>query len=95
MAVGLGLAGAAGPRADCWPGLASGVLGCCVHPLEEHARGVLFLSSQRQTRGTGRGTCHLFVTIPLTAHRCSKLEKKHYYPVFKLAGFTGFDGDFK
>jgi hypothetical protein len=26
---------------------------------------------------------------------CSKLEKKSYYPVFKLAGFTGFDGDFK
>ncbi len=26
---------------------------------------------------------------------CSKLEKKPYYPVFKLAGFTGFDGDFK
>lgn len=26
---------------------------------------------------------------------CSKLEKKDYYPVFKLAGFTGFDGDFK
>ncbi len=26
---------------------------------------------------------------------CNKLEKKPYYPVFKLAGFTGFDGDFK
>jgi hypothetical protein len=26
---------------------------------------------------------------------CSKLEKKSYYPVFKLAGFSGFDGDFK
>ena len=26
---------------------------------------------------------------------CSKLEKKKYYTVFKLAGFTGFDGDFK
>lgn len=25
----------------------------------------------------------------------SKIEKKSYYPVFKLAGFTGFDGDFK
>ncbi|KAK9836379.1 hypothetical protein WJX84_009511, partial [Apatococcus fuscideae] len=25
----------------------------------------------------------------------SKVEKKTYYPVFKLAGFTGFDGDFK
>ena len=25
----------------------------------------------------------------------SRLEKKPYYPVFKLAGFTGFDGDFK
>lgn len=23
---------------------------------------------------------------------CSKLEKKSYYPLFKLAGFTGFDG---
>jgi hypothetical protein len=26
---------------------------------------------------------------------CSKLEKKPYYPVFRLAGFTGFDGEFK
>lgn len=26
---------------------------------------------------------------------CSKIEKKHYYPVFQLAGFVGFDGDFK
>ena len=26
---------------------------------------------------------------------CSKLEKKPYYAVFKLAGFSGFDGDFK
>eukprot|EP00195_Chlamydomonas_chlamydogama_P017300 CAMPEP_0202908130 /NCGR_PEP_ID=MMETSP1392-20130828/44986_1 /ASSEMBLY_ACC=CAM_ASM_000868 /TAXON_ID=225041 /ORGANISM="Chlamydomonas chlamydogama, Strain SAG 11-48b" /LENGTH=653 /DNA_ID=CAMNT_0049597303 /DNA_START=132 /DNA_END=2093 /DNA_ORIENTATION=+ len=26
---------------------------------------------------------------------CSKIEKKAYYPVFKLAGFNGFDGDFK
>jgi len=26
---------------------------------------------------------------------CSKIEKKHYYTVFRLAGFTGFDGDFK
>jgi hypothetical protein len=26
---------------------------------------------------------------------CSKLEKKVYYPVFMLAGFQGFDGDFK
>ncbi len=25
----------------------------------------------------------------------SKIEKKSYYPVFKLAGFSGFDGDFK
>eukprot|EP00884_Botryococcus_braunii_P004593 jgi/Botrbrau1/14134/Bobra.182_3s0075.1 len=25
----------------------------------------------------------------------SKIEKKSYYHVFKLAGFTGFDGDFK
>lgn len=25
----------------------------------------------------------------------SKLKKKDYYPVFKLAGFTGFDGNFK
>lgn len=25
----------------------------------------------------------------------SKVEKKPYYPIFKLAGFTGFDGDFK
>lgn len=23
---------------------------------------------------------------------CSKIEKKAYYPLFKLAGFTGFDG---
>jgi hypothetical protein len=28
-------------------------------------------------------------------HWCSKVEKKRYYPVFKLAGFVGFDGDFK
>ncbi|MEW5306377.1 MAG: hypothetical protein WDW36_008845 [Sanguina aurantia] len=26
---------------------------------------------------------------------CSKLEKKPYYIIFKLAGFVGFDGDFK
>jgi len=26
---------------------------------------------------------------------CSKVEKKRYYAVFKLAGFAGFDGDFK
>jgi len=26
---------------------------------------------------------------------CSKVEKKPYYPLFKLAGFSGFDGDFK
>jgi len=26
---------------------------------------------------------------------CNKLDKKHYYPLFKLAGFSGFDGSFK
>ncbi|EKX41270.1 hypothetical protein GUITHDRAFT_96082 [Guillardia theta CCMP2712] len=26
---------------------------------------------------------------------CSKLEKKSYYPIFLLAGFQGFDGDFR
>lgn len=26
---------------------------------------------------------------------CSKLEKKSYYRVFLLAGFTGFDGDWR
>eukprot|EP01116_Phalansterium_solitarium_P017910 TRINITY_DN4552_c0_g1_i1.p1 TRINITY_DN4552_c0_g1~~TRINITY_DN4552_c0_g1_i1.p1 ORF type:complete len:600 (-),score=224.27 TRINITY_DN4552_c0_g1_i1:264-2063(-) len=26
---------------------------------------------------------------------CSKIEKKRYFPVFKLAGFVGFDGDFQ
>jgi len=26
---------------------------------------------------------------------CNKLDKKDYYPIFKLAGFTGFDGNFK
>jgi len=26
---------------------------------------------------------------------CNKLDKKHYYSIFKLAGFTGFDGSFK
>jgi len=26
---------------------------------------------------------------------CNKLDKKSYYPIFKLAGFNGFDGDFK
>ena len=25
----------------------------------------------------------------------SKIEKKPYYPIFKLAGFQGFDGEFK
>ena len=25
----------------------------------------------------------------------NKIEKKSYYPVFKLAGFVGFDGDFR
>ena len=27
--------------------------------------------------------------------RCNKLDKKDYYPIFKLTGFTGFDGSFK
>lgn len=26
---------------------------------------------------------------------CAKLEKKPYATVFKMAGFSGFDGDFK
>merc|ERR1719347_2429195 len=26
---------------------------------------------------------------------CNRLEKKDYYPIFKLCGFTGFDGSFK
>ena len=26
---------------------------------------------------------------------CSKIENKKYYSIFKLAGFTGFDGDFR
>jgi len=26
---------------------------------------------------------------------CSQLDKKPFYPIFKLAGFTGFDGDFE
>jgi hypothetical protein len=26
---------------------------------------------------------------------CSQIEKKPYYPVFRLAGFTGFDGEWK
>ena len=26
---------------------------------------------------------------------CSKIEKKRYYHVFKLAGFSGFDGEFQ
>jgi len=26
---------------------------------------------------------------------CSKLEKKAFYPIFKLSGFSGFDGDFQ
>lgn len=26
---------------------------------------------------------------------CSKLDKKRYYYIFKLAGFVGFDGDFQ
>merc|ERR1712137_790155 len=25
---------------------------------------------------------------------CSQLDKKPYYPIFKLSGFTGFDGSF-
>ena len=25
---------------------------------------------------------------------CAKLEKKPFYPIFKLAGFSGFDGSF-
>lgn len=32
---------------------------------------------------------------PFPPPRALQLEKKPYYPVFKLAGFTGFDGDFK
>jgi hypothetical protein len=26
---------------------------------------------------------------------CSKIEKKSYYSIFLLAGFQGFDGDFR
>jgi len=26
---------------------------------------------------------------------CNRLDKKDYYPIFKLTGFTGFDGSFK
>jgi len=26
---------------------------------------------------------------------CSKLDKKPYYPIFKITGFLGFDGDFQ
>ncbi|KAL6070722.1 B box-type domain-containing protein [Balamuthia mandrillaris] len=26
---------------------------------------------------------------------CSQIEKKSYFPIFKLAGFVGFDGDFQ
>ena len=26
---------------------------------------------------------------------CSQIEKKAYYPIFKLAGFGGFDGDWQ
>jgi hypothetical protein len=26
---------------------------------------------------------------------CSKIEKKSYYVVFRMCGFSGFDGDFK
>lgn len=26
---------------------------------------------------------------------CSKVEKKKYYPIFKMAGFVGFDGEFQ
>jgi hypothetical protein len=26
--------------------------------------------------------------------RCSKLAEKEFFPIFKLTGFTGFDGDF-
>ncbi len=26
---------------------------------------------------------------------CSTIETKPYYPIFKLTGFTGFDGDFQ
>lgn len=26
---------------------------------------------------------------------CSKIEKKPYYHIFKMAGFVGFDGDFQ
>jgi len=26
---------------------------------------------------------------------CNRLDKKDYYPIFKLCGFTGFDGSFK
>ena len=36
--------------------------------------------------------CHGIVYI--TVNRCSKLEKKTYFPVFLLTGFVGFDGEF-
>jgi hypothetical protein len=26
---------------------------------------------------------------------CSQLPEKPFYPIFKLTGFTGFDGEFK
>jgi hypothetical protein len=51
---------------------------------------------------TGRGDAGFSVQSPrsqilfLPAHgRCSKIEKKPYYHLFKLASFTGFDGEVK
>ena len=28
-------------------------------------------------------------------HWCSRIEKKVYFPVFRLCGFVGFDGEFR
>ena len=35
---------------------------------------------------------HTYMYIPMC--RCSRLSKKSYHPLFCMAGFVGFDGDF-
>lgn len=37
----------------------------------------------------------LFARLTSAWNWCHKIDKKRFYPIFKLAGFHGFDGDFR
>jgi hypothetical protein len=44
---------------------------------------------------TSRNTAGIDGRLTSTWNWCSKIEKKPYYRVFQMAGFTTFDGDWR